>query len=256
MKKVEKLLEELETELMKKGSGASYGPIYHRTKGKSGIAITILTNEENQEPEKEAIDHKCPDCGGGLNALIGVFGREVCRVCKQTVITNRNDDKFDDHEWAYLGDVCDNNARYGRVDRSIKTVDPRSIGSKTEHDIIETTMDAGGIRHRGLINEEKKEKARKKYSCIICGRGPCNSEVPGSFVDPERCLYMPGQEPVWVPDWIKPGMKCNYHSIIGGEVTIPDCTIESEIYLTGDTPTVMLDKIRGCVSALSLSRCE
>ena len=207
-------------------------------------------------PEKEAIHHKCPDCGGGLNALIGVFGREVCRKCKQTVITNRNDDKFDDHRWAYLGDGNDGNARYGRVDGSVKTKDPRSIGSKTEHDIIETTMDSGGIRHKGLINEDEKEKARKKFSCIVCGHGRCDSEVPGGFVVPERCLYMSGQEPAWVPDWIKAGVKCNYHSVIGEGVTIPDCTIVSEIFLTGDTPTVVLDKMRGCVSVFAISRCE
>ncbi len=46
----------------------------------------------------------CPMCYGTLNALVGVFGREVCRECKIILITNPKDDRFDkDHEWKYLG---------------------------------------------------------------------------------------------------------------------------------------------------------
>ena len=69
---------------------------------------------------KEAIateNNRCPDCGGKLNALIGVFGRQVCRNCKHTVITNREDDKFDDHTWGYIGDDQHKNCIYQRLPR-------------------------------------------------------------------------------------------------------------------------------------------
>jgi len=50
------------------------------------------------------------------------------------------------------------------------------------------------------------------------------------------------------PAWIVPGGKCDYHSIIGEEITKPGCTIQCPPYKMGDQSVVQLVEVSGCVS--------
>jgi hypothetical protein len=49
--------------------------------------------------------------------------------------------------------------------------------------------------------------------------------------------------------WMTKGTKVNYHSIIGGPVTIEDAVITEEPYMfSGHTPCVWIDK-KNCVAS-------
>jgi hypothetical protein len=51
------------------------------------------------------------------------------------------------------------------------------------------------------------------------------------------------------PEWIKPGMKVDYHEIISGPVTQPNVTVmEGPELLGGHTWVVWLRGISGCVA--------
>lgn len=49
------------------------------------------------------------------------------------------------------------------------------------------------------------------------------------------------------------GMKVNYHSIIGGPVTKPDCTVTFEPWMMHGQWVCMIDKVLSCVSCDALS---
>lgn len=62
-----------------------------------------------------------------------------------------------------------------------------------------------------------------------------------------------------LPVFIRKGARVNYHSVIGEEVTIQDCTITHDPWPLGGPEgemVVMLDKVRGCVSVRALSSCK
>ncbi len=52
---------------------------------------------------------------------------------------------------------------------------------------------------------------------------------------------------------IRVGMTVDYHSIIGGPVTEPGCTITHEPWMMNGTWVCMIDKRHGCVSCDALS---
>lgn len=56
-----------------------------------------------------------------------------------------------------------------------------------------------------------------------------------------------------IPGFIRPGGRVDYHSIIGGAVTLPGCCIESEVFLLGETPCVMISGKRGGVAVAALT---
>ena len=103
------------------------------------------------------MDNRCPDCNGKLNVLVGVFGREVCRKCEQILITEKVDTNFDHHEWGNLGKDSYGNVRYGRLDKTVVTADPRSLGSATEHAVIMHPVSEKGVGPYEPIVVNKKE---------------------------------------------------------------------------------------------------
>ncbi len=57
-----------------------------------------------------------------------------------------------------------------------------------------------------------------------------------------------------IPEFVRPGRKVDYSSIIGEEPTILGCTITKDVFVLGETPCVMIDKKRGAVAVEALSQ--
>jgi hypothetical protein len=59
------------------------------------------------------------------------------------------------------------------------------------------------------------------------------------------------------PNWIRPGARADYHSVIGGPVTKPGLTVVSDPQLLGGhTWVVWLDGVRGCVAIEAITEAK
>lgn len=93
----------------------------------------------------------------------------------------------------------------------------------------------------------------RKYTSCAC---ICGFSISGFGEQPRKCPTCRRRlkETVHrVPEFIHAGTKVDYHSVIGGPVTLEECYIESDVFLLGQTPCVMIDRRRGAVAVEALT---
>ncbi len=59
-----------------------------------------------------------------------------------------------------------------------------------------------------------------------------------------------------IPDFLRVGRRVDYHSIIGGPVTIPGAHVRSDVFFLGETPCVNISGKSGGVNVAALTEAK